>query len=67
MDAKPLPASFNVREFEAMAQALVADQRVPGLAMAIVHNGRVLSARGYGITDVRLRRRLYEMAKAMRG
>ncbi|HEV8695360.1 MAG TPA: serine hydrolase domain-containing protein, partial [Lysobacter sp.] len=25
--------------------------RVPGLAMAIVHNGRVLSARGYGITD----------------
>ena len=38
VDAKPLPASFNVREFEAMAQALVADQRVPGLAMAIVHN-----------------------------
>ncbi|QCU72416.1 beta-lactamase family protein [Luteimonas yindakuii] len=51
--AKPLPSSFDVREFEAMAQALVADQRVPGLAMAIVHNGRVLSARGYGITDVR--------------
>src|SRR5690606_24703723 len=25
----------------------------PGLAMAIVHNGQVLSARGYGITDVR--------------
>ena len=52
-NAKPLPASFDVREFEAIAQALVADQRVPGLAMAIVHNGRVLSARGYGITDVR--------------
>lgn len=51
--AKPLPSSFDVREFEAMAQALVADQRVPGLALAIVHNGRVLSARGYGITDVR--------------
>ena len=35
-----------------MAQDLVANQRVPGLAMAIVHDGQVLSARGYGITDV---------------
>ncbi|MFC3550941.1 serine hydrolase domain-containing protein [Lysobacter cavernae] len=48
----PLAADFDVRQFEAMAQQLVADQRVPGLAMAIVHNGRVLSARGFGITDV---------------
>ena len=38
---------------KAMAQQLVANQRVPGLAMAVVHNGRVLSARGYGITDVK--------------
>jgi beta-lactamase class C len=49
---RPLASSFDVRVFEAMAQALVADQRVPGLAMAIVHDGQVLSARGYGITDV---------------
>ncbi|MDQ3617764.1 MAG: beta-lactamase family protein [Pseudomonadota bacterium] len=48
----PLPDDFNVQRFEAMAQQLVADQRVPGMAMAIVHNGRILSARGYGITDV---------------
>jgi len=46
-------SSFDVRQFEAMAQQLVAGQRVPGLAMAIVQNGRVLSARGYGITDTR--------------
>ena len=50
--APPLPPEFDVRMFEAMAQQIVADQRVPGLAMAIVHNGKVLSARGYGITDV---------------
>lgn len=50
--AMPLASSFDVQQFEAMAQQLVAGQRVPGLAMAIVHNGRVLSARGYGITDV---------------
>lgn len=52
-NAQPLAPDFDVRQFEAMAQQLVADQRVPGLAMAIVHNGRVLSARGYGITDTR--------------
>lgn len=49
----PLAPGFDVRQFEAMAQALIAGQRVPGLAMAIVQNGRILSARGYGITDVR--------------
>lgn len=49
----PLAHGFDVRMFEAMAQELVANQRVPGLAMAIVHDGEVLSARGYGITDVR--------------
>jgi beta-lactamase class C len=49
----PLGSNFDVRQFEAMAQQLVANRRVPGMAMAIVHNGRVLSARGYGITDTR--------------
>ena len=51
-DVMPLANGFDVHEFEAMAEAVVKDQRVPGLAMAIVHNGQVLSARGYGITDV---------------
>ena len=50
---RPLASTFDVTLLEAMAQDLVANQRVPGLAMAIVHNGEVLSARGYGITDVR--------------
>ncbi|MEP6634532.1 MAG: serine hydrolase domain-containing protein [Luteimonas sp.] len=49
----PLAPGFDVPQFEAMAQQLVANQRVPGLAMAIVHDGRILTARGYGITDVR--------------
>lgn len=50
--APPLAAGFDVRQFESMAQQLVAGQRVPGLAMALVHNGQIISARGYGITDV---------------
>ena len=49
----PVAAGFDVREFEDMAQQLVANQRIPGLAMAIVQDGRVVSARGYGITDMR--------------
>ncbi|MEN1958904.1 serine hydrolase domain-containing protein [Luteimonas sp. MJ246] len=48
----PLASGFDTARFEAMAQAVVANQRVPGLAMAIVHKGEVISARGYGITDV---------------
>jgi beta-lactamase class C len=45
--------AFDVRSFEAMAQQLVAGGRIPGLAVAIVQDGRVLSARGYGVTDAR--------------
>lgn len=46
-----LAPDFDMARFEAMAQRIVASRRVPGLAMAVVHNGGVLSARGYGITD----------------
>jgi beta-lactamase class C len=48
----PAPG-FDVARFEAMAQAMVANGRVPGMAMAIVRDGRILTARGYGTTDVR--------------
>ncbi len=48
----PPAQGFDVAAFENMANALTVGQRVPGIAMAIVQNGRVLSARGYGVTDV---------------
>ncbi|MEO5628430.1 MAG: serine hydrolase domain-containing protein [Thermomonas sp.] len=48
----PTP-SIDVARFEAMAQQMVAGGRIPGLAVAIVQNGRVISARGYGVTDAR--------------
>lgn len=53
----PQPSSaggpaFDVAAFESMAEQLTVGQRIPGLSMAIVQNGRVLSARGYGVTDV---------------
>ncbi len=48
----PLASGFDVSLFESMAKAMVANQRVPGLAIAIVQDGRILTARGYGVTDV---------------
>jgi beta-lactamase class C len=48
----PIATSFDVHEFETLAENLVAGQKVPGLAMAIVQGGRIVSARGYGVTDV---------------
>jgi beta-lactamase class C len=52
--AVPQPgAAFDPAAFEALAQQLVADGRVPGLAMAIVQNGKVVSERGYGVTDAK--------------
>ena len=51
--AVPQPgATFDPAQFEALAQQLVAGGRVPGLAMAIVQNGKIVSERGYGVTDV---------------
>ncbi len=49
----PASPALDVRAFEAMAEEMVAGGRIPGLAVAIVQNGRVLSARGYGVTDSR--------------
>ncbi|HEX7991836.1 MAG TPA: serine hydrolase domain-containing protein [Stenotrophomonas sp.] len=49
---QPLPADFNVASIESLAEQLTYGNRVPGMAMAIVQNGRVLSARGYGVTDI---------------
>ncbi len=52
LQIQPIAANFDVHEFEKLAESLVAGQKVPGLAMAIVQGGHVVSARGYGVTDV---------------
>lgn len=41
----------NARNLEALAQRLVLEKNLPGLAMAIVQDGQVISAKGYGVTD----------------
>jgi len=50
---RPLPKDFDVKQFETLVQTLIDSENIPGLALAITHRGRVLSARGYGVTDVK--------------
>jgi len=50
---RPLPEDFDVKQFEALAEAIIKREKIPGLALAITHRGRILSARGYGVTDVK--------------
>ena len=49
---KGLPSSFDLNAIESQAEQLTWGSRVPGISMAIVQGGQVLSARGYGVTDV---------------
>jgi beta-lactamase class C len=50
---QPITPAVDVTEVEAMAQQIVDAGGIPGLAVAIVQDGRILSARGYGVTDAR--------------
>jgi beta-lactamase class C len=43
--------SAEAREIERLAERVVAQSRIPGLAMAIVEDGKVVSLRGYGVVD----------------
>ena len=52
LQIQPIATNFDIDEFETLAENLVAGQKIPGMAMAIVQGGRIVSARGYGITDV---------------
>ena len=45
--------TINAKKIEALAQRLVTEKNLPGLAVAIVQDGQVLSANGYGRTDSR--------------
>ncbi|HRO63166.1 serine hydrolase domain-containing protein [Thermomonas sp.] len=46
------PVRLDVADYEAIATAMTNEGKLPGMAMAIVQGGRVVSARGYGVTDV---------------
>ena len=43
--------SAQAREIETLAERVVQQSRIPGMAMAIVQDGKVVSLRGYGVVD----------------
>jgi len=43
----------SLRDFEAFAKKIVAEWKVPGLAVSIVKDGRVIYAGGFGLKDVK--------------
>ncbi|WP_460456697.1 serine hydrolase domain-containing protein [Arenimonas alkanexedens] len=45
--------SAQAREIEQLAETVVTQSRIPGMAMAIVQDGKVVSLRGYGVVDSR--------------
>lgn len=65
----------DIAAIERQAEQLVIRSRIPGLAMAIVDRGRVVSLRGYGVTDTRSRQpatadtvyRIASLSKAFAG
>ncbi len=42
---------IDAKEMEQLAERFVQQKKIPGMAMALVQNGQILSARGYGITS----------------
>lgn len=59
VDAKPIAAparpgiadiSVPARQVERLAEQMMAEKKLPGLALAIVQNGKVVSMRAYGVT-----------------
>ncbi len=42
---------IDAKDMELQAERFVQQKKIPGMAMALVQNGRILSARGYGVTS----------------
>ncbi|WP_290887178.1 serine hydrolase domain-containing protein [Arenimonas sp.] len=51
--AKAPDFTAHARELEVLAEGVVTQSRIPGMAMAIVQDGKVVSLRGYGVVDSR--------------
>ena len=45
-------SKFNKKKFDVFMKQTLADWKVPGAAVGIIHKGRLLLARGYGYRDV---------------
>lgn len=48
------PALAQVGKVDALVQAHMADRHIPGVAVAIVRDGKIVHAKGYGLANVEL-------------
>ena len=51
-DAQIAPIAEFVPELDRLAGGVMADWKVPGVALAVVQDGKVVLAKGYGVRDV---------------
>lgn len=49
--AQRFDASAEARELERLAGRVVSEARIPGLAIALVHRGEIVTARGFGVVE----------------
>lgn len=49
--AKPYDAQADATRLQRLAKRVVSEARIPGLAMAVVQDGKVVSARGFGVVS----------------
>ena len=48
----PEPTPKSLADFDAIVTKAMADSKIPGLSVAIVRDGKVIYAKGYGYRDV---------------
>src|ERR1700745_2220907 len=48
----PVPAPKSLDDFDAIVTKAMADSQVPGISVAIVRDGKVIYAKGFGYRDV---------------
>jgi CubicO group peptidase (beta-lactamase class C family) len=51
-DTHIAPIAEFVPELDRLAGGVMADWKVPGVALAVVQDGKVVLAKGYGVRDV---------------
>lgn len=49
--AKPYDAQADATRLQRLAKRVVSEARIPGLAIAVVQDGKVVSARGFGVVS----------------
>ena len=52
--SKPLKPTVLIQKIDAVVAAEIKNQQAPGLAIAIIHKGEVVVAKGYGMANVEL-------------